>query len=131
MLSKCSTIKLYLWASVCYLDRILAGLSLIIQFFRLRLPRARIPGMHHHAPCCSSKVKKSNALPLAWHFSIFWPREYMPSWGYPASTTNLLSELHPCAGDGLGTSHFPKQLHRLSCSNLLVLRELDDLRGHS
>lgn len=51
MLSKFSTIKLYLWASVCYLDRILAGLSLILQFSCLSFPRAEISGMHHHAPC--------------------------------------------------------------------------------
>lgn len=51
MLSKCSTIKLYLWASVCYLNRILAGLSLIIQFSCLSFPRTEISGMHHHAPC--------------------------------------------------------------------------------
>ena len=46
------------------------------------------------------------------------------------SVTDLLSELHPGAGDGLGAGHFTKQLHRLSCAHLLVLRKLDDLRGH-
>lgn len=44
--------------------------------------------------------------------------------------TDLLSELHPGAGDGLGAGHFTQQLHRLSCTHLLVLRKLDDLRGH-
>lgn len=51
MLGKRSTIKLYPWASVSYLDRILAQLSLIIQFSCLSRPRAGTPGMHHHAPC--------------------------------------------------------------------------------
>ena len=46
------------------------------------------------------------------------------------SGTDLLSELHPGAGDGLGAGHLTKQLHRLSCSHLLVLRKLDDLRRH-
>lgn len=46
------------------------------------------------------------------------------------SVTDLLSELHPGAGDGLGAGHFTKQLHGLSCTHLLVLRKLDDLRGH-
>lgn len=46
------------------------------------------------------------------------------------SVTDLLSELHPGTGDGLGTGHFTKQLHRLSRSHLLVLGKLDDLRGH-
>lgn len=50
-------------------------------------------------------------------------------WPLP-SLTNLLSELHPSTGDGLGACHFPKQLHRLSCAHLLVLGKLDDLRGH-
>lgn len=47
-----------------------------------------------------------------------------------SSTTDLLSELHPGTGEGLGACHFTKQLHGLSCAHLLVLGELDDLRGH-
>lgn len=46
------------------------------------------------------------------------------------SITDLLAELHPGACDGLGACHFTEQLHGLSCPHLLVLRKLDDLRGH-
>ena len=46
------------------------------------------------------------------------------------SFTDLLSELHPGAGDGLGACHFTKQLHGLSSTHLSVLRKLNDLRGH-
>lgn len=80
--------------------------------------------------CSSAPERKGDAVPSC-AFRI--PSSPAAVWAalrpHPSST-DLLSELHPGAGDRLGARHFTQQLHGLSSTHLPVLGKLNDLRGH-
>lgn len=82
------------------------------------------------SPISKASVIKSDAVSITALLIPFSPGAVWVVCRPLPSVTDLLSELHPRTGDGLGACHFTNQLDRFSRTHLLVLGKLDDLWGH-
>lgn len=82
------------------------------------------------SPISKASVIKSDAVSITALLIPFSPGAVWVVRRPLPSVTDLLSELHPRTGDGLGACHFTNQLDRFSRTHLLVLGKLDDLWGH-